>query len=86
MARRTLCVLCALFVAVWLAPDALAAKKKRKPAGPKVTKISPMNPKVGDTVTIRGRGFSRKRRRNTVIFRSASGKSAFVKPVRASRK
>jgi IPT/TIG domain-containing protein len=85
MARRALYVLCALCAALCLAPGSAAAKKK-KPSVPKVTKVSPMNAKVGDTLTIRGRGFSPKRGKNTVIFKSASGKSVFVKPIRASRK
>jgi hypothetical protein len=40
---------------------------------------------VGNVMTIRGRGFKASRRSNTVIFRSASGRTAFAKPRRASR-
>jgi hypothetical protein len=36
-------------------------------------------------VTLRGRGFSGKAGKNTVIFRSASGRSVFVKPFQATR-
>jgi hypothetical protein len=84
MARRALYVLCALGAALCLAPVTTATTNR--PSAPEVTKVTPMNAKVGDTLTIRGRGFSRKPGKNTVIFRSASRKSVFVKPDRASRK
>ena len=50
-----------------------------------ITKVAPMRLRVGATVTIRGRNFSSKRTRNTVIFRSGNGRSAFAKPKRASK-
>jgi hypothetical protein len=40
---------------------------------------------VGGTLTIKGRHFKSKARQNTVIFRASNGRSAFVKPRRASR-
>ena len=39
---------------------------------------------VGGTLTIRGRNFKAQRSKNTVIFRSSNGRTAFVKPRRAS--
>jgi hypothetical protein len=39
---------------------------------------------VGSTVTIRGRNFSSRRKRNTVVFRASNGRSAFAKPRKAS--
>jgi hypothetical protein len=85
MSRRLLSLLLALVaVPLCVAPPALAKHHKKK-AGPKITSVSPMHPKVGDNVTVRGRGFSPKAGRNTVIFRSSSGKSVFVKPFQATR-
>jgi hypothetical protein len=83
MTRRPIALLLALIAALCVAPGVAEAKAKK--AGPTITSVSPMAPKVGDTLTIRGRGFSKKASKNTVIFRSASGKSSFVKPLRASR-
>ena len=65
------------------APAASAAKAKKKPA---ITRVTPMRISVGNVLTIRGRNFKPKRKANTVIFRSASGRTAFAKPRRASRK
>ncbi len=66
--------------------DAEAAKAKSKSKRPSITRVTPMRVRVGATMTIRGRNFSSRRKRNTVIFRSPSGRSAFAKPTRASRK
>jgi hypothetical protein len=67
-----------------LAPAAGAAKKRKAPA---VTKVAPMRVAVGAKLTIRGKRFSARRKRNTVIFRAPSGRTAFAKPRRAgSRK
>jgi IPT/TIG domain-containing protein len=83
MTRRPLAVVLALVAALCMAPG-IAEAKKKKASGPTVTSVSPMNAKVGDTVTIRGKRFSKKASKNTVIFRSSSGKATFVKPSRAS--
>jgi hypothetical protein len=64
------------------APAASAAKAKKKPA---ITRVTPMRISVGNVLTIRGRNFKATRKKNTVIFRSASGRTAFAKPRRASR-
>jgi hypothetical protein len=65
------------------APSALAAGKKKTP---KITRVQPMRVNVGGKLTISGRNFKAKRARNTVIFRAPSGRSAFAKPRRASRR
>src|SRR5215208_1033135 len=87
MSRRNLfgCLLAlAALAAVVAAPGALAKKaSKRTPA---ISKVSPMRVKVGGTLTIKGRNFKPKARQNTVIFRASNGRSAFVKPRRASRR
>jgi hypothetical protein len=85
MSRRTLitCLLAlAAMAALAGAPGALAAK--RSGPAPVITKVAPMRVSVGATLTISGRHFKSRARRNTVIFRGANGRSAFVKPRRAS--
>lgn len=85
MFRRTLTIgLLALAAPAALvgAPGAWAKKSASSPA---ITKVSPMRVSVGGTLTIQGRHFRAKARRNTVIFRASNGRSAFVKPRRASR-
>jgi hypothetical protein len=80
----TICLLALSAVSLLgLAPAASAAKKKGPV--PKITKVSPMRVSVGRLLTIRGKNFKAKRSRNTVIFRSSSGRTAFAKPRRASR-
>ena len=49
-----------------------------------ITRVQPMRVSVGGTLTITGKRFKSKRSANTVIFRAASGRSAFAKPRRAS--
>jgi hypothetical protein len=65
-----------------LLPAAVQAQAAKKP---KVTKVSPMRVKVGQTLTIRGGVFKSRARSNTVIFR-VGARSIFVKPRRASRR
>ncbi len=69
-----------------LLPGAAQAKtsKRQKAAVPTIKLVSPMRVRVGRTITIRGKGFSRSRKRNTVLFKSRSGRSAFAKASRAS--
>jgi hypothetical protein len=64
-------------------PQANTAAKRKAPA---ITLVSPMRVRVGSLLTIRGRNFSRNRRRNTVVFVGPGGRSAFAKPARASRR
>ena len=68
-----------------LAPAAAPAKSRgAKAKRPSITRVTPMRVSVGAMLTIRGRNFSRRRTRNTVIFRAPNGRSVFVKPTRAS--
>ena len=84
MRRRTISLcLAAASLMLLLAPAADAAKKKKLPT---ITKVSPMRVAVGSTLTIRGKNFSPKRKKNTVIFRAGNGRTAFAKPRRASRR
>ena len=86
MYRRNLfgCLLAlAALAALAAAPGAFAKKSAKKT--PAISKVSPMRVQVGETLTIKGRNFKTKARQNTVIFRASNGRSAFVKPRRASR-
>jgi hypothetical protein len=65
------------------ASAATSQSAKKRPA---ITRVTPMRVRVGAVLTIRGRNFSSKRRRNTVIFRASNGRTAFAKPTRASRR
>ena len=56
--------------------DADAAKRKRYPV---VTSVSPMNAKVGDTITIRGRYFVRGKNKNSVVFKRDGARPVFAK-------
>ncbi|MGH2848917.1 MAG: IPT/TIG domain-containing protein [Thermoleophilaceae bacterium] len=82
----TICLLALSATALLVAPPAASAAKRKKVAKPKITRVTPMRISVGARLTIRGKNFNRKRSRNTVIFRGPSGRSAFVKPRRASRR
>lgn len=62
------------------------AAKHSEAAKPKITRVTPMRLEVGETMTIRGRHFKPRKRRNTVIFSGADGRTVFVKPRRASRR
>jgi hypothetical protein len=65
-------------LAALLAPAGVAEAKKSVPK-PVVTKVSPMQARVGDTLTIYGRNFRKGKGRNTVAFRRDGGKTVFVK-------
>src|SRR4051794_28560907 len=83
MRHRSAAILVALSALLLLAaPTAAPAKTRAKP--PTITRVSPMRVSLGAVLTIRGRGFNARRSRNTVIFRASNGRSAFVKPRRAS--
>jgi hypothetical protein len=67
-----------------LVPAAVASAKTSKKKTPSITRVSPMRVGLKGTITIRGKNFSSRRVRNTVIFRAPDGRTAFVKPTRAS--
>jgi hypothetical protein len=60
------------------ATHATAAKQKKAKA-PVVTKVSPMDVAVGETLTIRGKHFKRGRFKNTVVFKRDGARAVFVK-------
>src|SRR5215218_7497071 len=71
----------ALLVPAIAGPATAAAKRKRYPV---VTSVSPMNPKVGDTVVIRGRNFNRGKNKNTVVFKRDGARAVFAKETLAT--
>jgi len=84
--RRTVTALALMgaLLAALPGPPAHAATKVAKASTIKL--VSPMRVKVGRTITIRGTSFSSSRRRNTIIFRSPSKRTAFAKPRRAGHR
>lgn len=82
MRRTLLGISCLLGACAALAPAPEASAAKR----PSVKLVAPMRAEVGGTLVIRGRGFSGRRSRNTVVFRGPKGRSTLAKPRRASRR
>ena len=82
----SICLLALSAVALLAASPATAAKKRAKASTPSIARVQPMRVSVGGKLTISGRNFKAKRSKNTVIFRSTSGRTAFAKPRRASRR
>jgi hypothetical protein len=81
-----ICLALAGLLAIAMPGAATAKKKHAKAAKPSITRVTPMRVKVGANLALRGKRFSSKRTRNTVIFRAPSGRTVFVKPRRAGSK
>jgi hypothetical protein len=87
MRKRTSAILLALTALLaLLVPAAVASAKAAAKKTPSITRVSPMRVGLNGTITIRGKNFSSRRTRVTVIFRAPDGRTAFVKPTRASSK
>ena len=71
--------------ALLVLPAAAVAAPKKGPA-PQITRVQPMRISVGGTLTIRGLRFKAQRNKNTIIFRASDGRTAFVKPRRATKR
>lgn len=85
MHRRSISLCLAIAALAGLsAPGAAAPATAATAKAPTITRVTPMRLRVGSTVVIRGRNFSSRRTRNTVIFRTPNGRSAFIKPSRAT--
>jgi IPT/TIG domain-containing protein len=86
MRRLTITCLLALsaVAALAVAPGVAMAKKHSGPK-PVISRVAPMRISVGHLLTIRGSHFRSSRKGNTIIFRSNAGRTAFAKPMRASR-
>ena len=86
---RRIVITCLTLVAAALlvlpaAASAAPAKDAATAAVPQITRVQPMRISVGGTLTITGRRFKSTRTKNTVIFRASDGRTAFVKPRRAT--
>jgi hypothetical protein len=68
---RILLLVCALLAVVPATAGAATA--------PKVTSVAPLKLKIGERLTIRGRGFLPGKNRNTVVFKAAGGRAVFAK-------
>lgn len=81
-------LLAVVATAVVISPTAspATAAKQSQAAKPQIMRVTPMRVEVGETLTIRGQRFSAEKRRNTVIFKGADGRTAFAKPRRATRR
>lgn len=86
MRRITITCLTLVAAALLMLPAAASAqtKKSAKASTPQITRVQPMRVSVGGTLNITGRRFKSSRAKNTVIFRSSDGRTAFAKPRRAS--
>jgi len=85
---RRIVITCLTLVAaalLMLPAGASAAPKKKGAPAPSISRVKPMRISVGQVLTITGHRFKAKRSKNTVIFRNGSGRTAFVKPIRASK-
>src|SRR3954468_11166253 len=74
---RILLFICALLAVVPATASAAAA--------PKVTSIAPLTLKIGDRLTIRGKGFLAAKDRNTVIFKATGTRAVFAKAQTATK-
>ena len=83
--RRIIITSLTLIAAALLVVPASALAQTRSAPAPQITRVQPMRVAVGGTLTISGRNFKAQRRKNTVIFRSSTGRTAFAKPARASK-
>lgn len=74
--RSVLLTFVALLLAALLPAGAHAAKRVKYPT---VTKVSPLKLGIGDTITIRGKGYKKGKRKTTIVFKREGGRSVFVK-------
>ena len=86
MRRITITFLTLIAAALLVVPATAVAQKRSKAPAPQITRVQPMRVAVGGTLTISGRNFKAQRGKNTVIFRSNNGRTAFAKPRRASKR
>src|SRR3954471_6421313 len=68
---RPLLLVCALFTVVTTTAGAATA--------PKVTSVTPLTLKIGERLTIKGKGFLRGKNRNTVVFKAGGARAVFAK-------
>jgi IPT/TIG domain len=81
---RRIVITCLTLVAAALLVLPAAANAATSAPAPQITRVKPMRVSVGGTLTILGRRFKSTRTKNTVIFRAGNGRTALVKPRRAT--
>src|SRR4051794_10029659 len=74
---RILLLVCALLAVVPATAGAAAA--------PKVTSVSPLKLKIGDRLTIKGKGFLPGKNRNTAVFKANGARAVFAKAQSAKK-
>src|SRR3954471_17520737 len=74
---RILLLVCALFAVVPATAGAATA--------PKVTSVAPLKLKIGDRLTVRGKGFLPGKNRNTVVFKANGARAVFAKAQSATK-
>jgi IPT/TIG domain len=84
MRRIVITCLTLVAAALLVLPAAAGAATKKKGPTPLITRVQPMRISVGGRLTITGKHFKSTRTKNTIIFRARDGRTAFVKPRRAS--
>lgn len=72
-------------LAVAVPAESAMAAKAGKPSYPSITEVAPMELGVGDTLTLRGKGFRAGKGRNTVVFQRTGGRAIFVKAGKATK-
>jgi len=82
--RRISITCLTLIAAAFLVLPAVASAATSTGPTPVIKRVQPMRVAVGARLTITGKNFKAQRRKNTVVFRSANGRTAFAKPLRAS--
>jgi hypothetical protein len=80
----TTCLTLVAAALLLLLPAAADAATSKSAAAPQITRVQPMRISVGGVLTISGHGFKSARTKNTIIFRAGDGRTAFVKPRRAT--
>ena len=68
---RILLLVCALLAVVPATAGAATT--------PKVTSVTPLKLKIGDRLTIKGKGFLPGKNRNTVVFKASGARAVFAK-------
>ncbi len=87
MSRRTLLALLTLAAsALAVTPAWAKSHKTSKTSGPTIKSIRPLTANIGDKLTIRGTGFVKGKKKNTVVFLGAGKRVVWVKAEKATTK
>jgi hypothetical protein len=86
MRRIIITSLTLIAAALLVVPATAGAQKRSQAPAPQITRVQPMRVAVGGTLTISGRNFKAQRGKNTLIFRAGNGRTAFAKPMRATKR